>query len=211
MAMVGLLWSVRARAHIELDSPEPEFNNGQNKTCPCGNGDTRDGTVHSFAAGDTITVQWRETIGHTGRMRIAFDADGNDQADFDANVLWEEPDPTGSIGNIGAGNRWEATFDLPAVGCTNCTLQLIQAMNGVTDEPVGAASCQSTYFQCLNIELAEGEGEGEPADDDSEKGNNDAEGGCNSVAVSAPVGLALCALLAPARRRQSRAQVNRNL
>jgi hypothetical protein len=87
-----LLLSLPAVAHIQLDVPLVRYVNTPrelNKQCPCGG--TTGGTsscggtvlsdpnrsatrVTTYAPGETITVEWRETIGHTGRYRIAFDA-----------------------------------------------------------------------------------------------------------------------------------------
>jgi hypothetical protein len=184
IAVMALCVATPALAHIELDEPLVRHGNGDNgdnavgeinKSGPCGLGgaaEVRDSSrVTTYPPGATLTVKWRETIGHTGRMRIAFAADGNLQADFDANVLVELPDPAGGSGNIGDGNQWEADLTLPTAPCDNCTLQVIQAMNGNTTAPVGTPSPGNTYFQCADLALVEGapnpppvqgEGAGEP-------------------------------------------------
>lgn len=182
-------------AHIGMEYPTPRFDDGANKWCPCGTGGDgsssndgceRDGsdpnrglTSTTFAPGETVRVLWQETIGHSGRMRVAFDDDGADQADFDAQILGDLSDPGGNTGNLGDGNNWGMDVTLPMEPCDNCTLQLVQVMNGITGTPVTSLTGTATYFQCANIVIAaaaEGEGEGE--------GEDEAMGcqGCSSTA-----------------------------
>ena len=186
-------------AHIELDSPTGRYNDGENKWCPCGGGGDgsrdnagcsletsdpdRGSTSTTFAPGSTVTVRWRETVGHTGRFRISFDPDGADQDDFDDHILADIADPSGGNGNIGQGNVWELDVTLPDTPCTNCTLQLVQVMNGNTADEVPSLYGTSTYFQCANLVLGdgsegegEGEGEGEPGEGEGEPGEGEGEG-----------------------------------
>ncbi|MCC7070781.1 MAG: lytic polysaccharide monooxygenase [Deltaproteobacteria bacterium] len=198
LALAGVLAAAPAAAHIELDAPAPRTNDGQNKWCPCGGGgdgsrdnagcaieasDAERGLVSStFAPGSTITVRWRETVGHTGRFRISFDPEGADQSDFDAHVLADVADPSGGDGNTGAGGAWELEVTLPNEECDTCTLQLAQVMNGNDEDPVPSLMGTSTYYQCANLVLGEGGG-----------GCAASSGGALTVALSA---------LAAARRRR---------
>jgi hypothetical protein len=158
-----------AFAHIGIESPPPRYPSdgfSDNKHCPCGvgtggttcTGDRSDpdrGTdVTVYAPGETITVSWHEVIGHTGRYRIAFDDDGADLDDFNANILLDIEDPPGNAGNTGIGDLWEVQVTLPSTPCDTCTLQLIQVMNGNTVDPVPDPTGMSTYYQCADIELA---------------------------------------------------------
>src|SRR5687767_4134172 len=66
-----------AHAHIAMTSPRPR--GVDQKAPPCGRtGSTRGAVVTTFAPGETITVEWDETIDHPGHYRIAFDDDGDD-------------------------------------------------------------------------------------------------------------------------------------
>lgn len=174
----ALLCAVPALAHIELDEPLVRHDNGDNgdnaageinKNGPCGLGGAGDvrnpSRVTTLSAGSQLTVTWRETIGHTGRMRIAFSPDGGTQASFDANVIVDIPDPAGSIGNTGLDRLWQSVITLPSTACTNCALQVVQAMTGDTNTPITTPNGSTTYFQCADLILVagEGEGEGEPA------------------------------------------------
>lgn len=161
-AAAAFLAASPALAHIELTFPTPRYSNSpseQNKACPCGSGardqfcanktsDPARGTnPTTFRTGSTLTVQWIETVGHTGRYRVAFDGDGADLADFNANILGDVADP--SDGN---GVR-SLTVTLPSTPCTNCTLQLIQVMNGNTTDPVADPTGADSYFQCADLVL----------------------------------------------------------
>jgi hypothetical protein len=174
-AVGAQLLSSSASAHIELQSPLNRYSDiksGDNKSCPCGSGTTNRSCrkpeelsdpdrsadrATTFAPGDTITVHFDEYVGHSGRYRIAFDPDGADLDDFNANILLDEPDPAGNVGNIGDDSIWEFDVTLPDMTCDNCTLQLIQVMDGnTTDKVLNPVDRGGTYFQCADIVLAEG-------------------------------------------------------
>lgn len=164
-----------AAAHIELQLPLNRYSDvrrGANEACPCGSGTTSRRCndpaersddnralerVTTFAPGDTITVRFSEYVGHDGRYRIAIDPDGADLSDFNQHILLDEPDPRGAAGNIGEGTTWEFQVTLPDITCDNCTLQLIQVIDGNTTAPVlDPATRGDTYFQCADIILVEG-------------------------------------------------------
>jgi MYXO-CTERM domain-containing protein len=157
------LFSFAASAHIELLDPPPRYTLPANKSCPCGDGDSnrrcevtaeeshddnRSATVTTFEAGSTITVVAEEYIDHAGRMRVAFDSSGADLADFNDNILLDVPDP----GNTD-GKQWELEITLPTTPCENCTLQVIQAMHGDTENPVLDPAPLSTYYTCADIRI----------------------------------------------------------
>ena len=174
-----------AAAHIQLDAPTVRYSNAAgevNKSCPCGGGDgdqrcanepTSDdgrdeGRATTLAPGSTIVVRWRETIGHSGRFRVAFDDDGADLADFNANILADISDPSD-----GSGPR-SVEVTLPDLECERCALQLIQDMNGIIDTPVADPTGDPTYFQCADLVLKQGG----PAELEAT--------GCSSTASSLP-------------------------
>jgi hypothetical protein len=175
LAVASQLLSSSAFAHIELQSPLNRYSDiksGDNKSCPCGSGTTNrscrkpeelsdpdrsSDRATTFAPGDQITVRFDEYVGHSGRYRIAFDPDGADLDDFNQNILLDETDPAGKVGNMGAGSIWEFQVTLPDVTCDNCTLQLIQVMDGNTTDPVPDPVLRGgTYFQCADIVLEDG-------------------------------------------------------
>lgn len=203
VVIATLLLAAPSLAHIEMDFPTPKFNDGANKWCPCGpdvntgtsrsnaacaletSDNDRGSTSNSFQAGQQITVRWRETIGHSGRFRVAFDPSGADLADFNANILGDIAD---NASNNAGGNNWEMTVTLPSTPCTNCTLQLIQVMGVSTATAIASPAGSQTYFQCANLVLTapgggEGEGEGDPPGGEGEgeppggEGEGDPPGG----------------------------------
>lgn len=178
--LLSLSLSLTARAHEALEEPMARYPTdglSDNKACPCGVGpndelcsvstelsdpNRAEDRVTEYAAGQTITVRLHEVIGHAGRWRVAFDPDGADLADFNANVLLDVPDPPGSEGNVGQGDLWEWQVTLPDVTCDSCTLQVIQVMHGDTANPVPDPTGLSTYYQCADLRLV-GEGGGDTA------------------------------------------------
>ena len=164
------LLTTTAFAHISLMEPAARYDGsiaGYSKACPCGVGESnrlcnvdgdrsdpdRSNNVTVLEAGSTITVMFDEYIGHTGRYRIAFDPDGADYADFNNNILADWVDPAGMDGNSGMGSIWEMDIVVPDTPCDNCTLQVIQRMDGDTVTPVGETINVSSYYQCADITI----------------------------------------------------------
>lgn len=180
--------AIPAFAHISLQEPTARYDgslSGQSKACPCGVGESnrfcdvpgdrsdpdRSANVTELTAGSTVTLRWDEYIAHSGRYRVAFDPDGADMADFNANILLDVPDPSGNQGNIGQGSIWELEVTVPDTPCDNCTLQLIQMMDGNTTDPVSDPVGRSTYYQCADIVIvAPGGDSGMPPDMGSDGG-----------------------------------------
>lgn len=179
LALVVALLAEPAGAHIRLLEPQARYDiTGLEtgiKSCPCGMGSSnricnvaQDGSdpnratdrVSVFEAGSTITVRFEEYVDHAGRFRIAFDPDGADVEDFNANILLDVPDPDQVTGNTDEPGVWELEVKLPDVTCDNCTLQLIQVMNDDTETPVKDPSPYSTYYACADIRLVAGNASG---------------------------------------------------
>lgn len=166
-----LAFAPAAQAHIRLLDPVARYDIvGETgiKSCPCGLGSSNricnvavDGSdpdrstrVRRAEAGSSITLRFVESIDHSGSFRVAFDPEGADVADFNSNILVPiVPDPPGGVGNVGEGNIWEIDVELPDVTCTNCTLQLIQAMHGDMVNPVTDPTNTSSYYACVDLEL----------------------------------------------------------
>jgi hypothetical protein len=163
---LALFVSVPAAAHVRLEYPPPRypaptgFDSGvQLKDAPCGvTGDSRTtdtSRITTFEAGETITVRFRETIGHPGHYRIAFDEDGQDDLVDPAGFDDIQDPPSlpilldGIADNPGTGT-YEVQITLPNTPCNNCTLQLIQVM---TDKPPYVLGTDDVYHQCADIVL----------------------------------------------------------
>ncbi|MEJ7596773.1 MAG: SCE4755 family polysaccharide monooxygenase-like protein [Kofleriaceae bacterium] len=137
-----------ASAHIALRSPAPRT--ADQKAGPCGAaGSKRGQTVTPYAAGETITVEWDETVGHPGHYRIAFDDDGNDafqnpstpNDNFASTLADQIVDRDGTT-------HYTQTVTLPTTPCANCTLQLVQVMT--TQVPYN-----SFYYQCADLTIGD--------------------------------------------------------
>jgi MYXO-CTERM domain-containing protein len=157
-------------AHIALMSPTAR--GPDQKAGPCGlAGSVRGPNITTYQPGETITVVWKETIGHPGHYRISFDADGVDDfgdpagyTDFNSNpaVLLDD------ITDMGGTGTYSVQVTLPDVTCGNCTLQLIQVM---TDKPPwGPGGGNDIYYQCADLVL----GTPEPPPDGGVPGTPDA-------------------------------------
>jgi uncharacterized protein (TIGR03382 family) len=176
-----------AAAHIAMTSPAPRTTD--QKTGPCGAaGSTRGGSPTTYEAGQTITVEWDETVDHPGHYRVAFDEDGND---FMNPSVSTDAFPSTLVDQITdrTGGHYTQEITLPDLTCDTCTLQLIQVMQ--INEPYN-----SFYFQCADLVLTPASG----GDDDG----GTATGGCSAGGSNAggafAFGLALA--LATRRRRQ---------
>ncbi len=181
-----------AAAHMDMSFPTARYPialGDENKACPCGVGGTNrtcdipvaqqvdnnrdESRVTTFQAGETITLVFDEYIGHAGRWRVAFDPDGAETADFNANILLDVVDPAGGAGNAG-GSMWNLEVTLPNTPCDNCTLQLVQMMDGNTADPVPDPTGRSSYYQCADIVLL---GSDEDAGAPPDAGEAQADGG----------------------------------
>jgi hypothetical protein len=182
---LGLLCTLPASAHFKLLRPASWLNEdpsgGPQKGSPCGPGNSRplfgddiqpipvSGAVSTFHAGETITVQWQETIYHPGYFRISIaptEAAAATTADFPDPPLTDLQDchydsaavqtgPHGDVladglymasGQEGANRSLTQDVKLPDAPCDHCTLQVTQVMEG---HP--GASC--FYFHCADLTI----------------------------------------------------------
>ncbi len=172
IASLGLVtlvgFSGTAYGHIAMTSPAPR--GVDQKAGPCGQaGSTRGTNVTTFAPGETITVEWDETVDHPGHYRIAFDDDGNDFTNPnnpDDNFPGTMVEPIADK----SGGHYTQQITLPTTPCDNCTLQLVQVMT--TSVPYN-----SFYFQCADIRIGDGGGGGDAGNNN---GGGEESGGCSA-------------------------------
>jgi uncharacterized protein (TIGR03382 family) len=184
-----------ASAHIALIYPPPRTDLLKQPNCGVA-GSPRSATPTVLAPGETITVQWNETINHTGHYRISFDPDGEDftiplsydDTTQDTNVLIDE------IPDVAGQSAYTRDITLPDITCESCTLQVIQMM---TDKPPYGDG-NDIYFQCADLALRAGAGP-----DGGLDGGSGASGGCSTTGDSASgLTLAVAVLLIIAPRRK---------
>lgn len=144
LLLAAMIHSNPAMAHArwKLDSITPPRSNDTGlKQKPCGN-IARTQNPAIFKAGQTIEVEWEETVNHEGHFRIAFSPEGD--LYFDDYVLLDNiPDTT----NKGFYSR---QIKLPdnIINCTDCTLQLEQIMTTLPNPGDG-----DFYYSCSDIEI----------------------------------------------------------
>jgi hypothetical protein len=100
-----------------------------------------------FQAGQTVTVEWEETIKHTGEFRIYF-ATANDAPLFTGTATTLQPlvvVPQVPARPVVAAYSAQITF--PNTPCTACTLQLIQVM--LDNHP----TAPTYYYSCADVTL----------------------------------------------------------
>ncbi len=193
LGLTALFVSGTASAHIAMTSPAPR--GADQKSGPCGaSGSTRGSNVTTFAPGETIDVEWNETVDHPGHFRISFDDDGNDFTNpnnpgdnFPETIMEPIADKS--------GGHYAQQITLPTTPCENCTLQLMQIMTTVVPY-------NSFYFQCADIRIGEGGGGG-GEDAGTGGGGGDTSGGCSTGGSGAGLGgFILFGLLALGRRKR---------
>jgi hypothetical protein len=157
LGLFAVTASSNADAHIKLTSPpswlvEDDLGGPDQKTPPCGTAaeDNESGIVTTFTAGETIDVEWQETVGHPGFFRIAVAEDRDDLVDppvvtsngdgvsgQSISATVEEPDlpvlesglfPRETVSGAQAA-PFRTTVTLPDTACESCTLQVIQFMS----------------------------------------------------------------------------------
>ena len=160
---IALSVSASSSAHVVLTSHESRDGRAEIKDGPCGlEGSTRGDVVHTFQAGETITLVWNEFIAHPGWYRISFDADGQDDFADPANYEDLYTNDAVLVDNLFPHERsdvrgpWTYDLELPDTPCTNCTVQLVQMM---TDKAPYVVGTNDLYFNCLDLVLTARDGE----------------------------------------------------
>ena len=142
IALTILPTSVLAHARWVIGSVTPPRTNDTGlKVDPCG-GKPRTARSTIFSAGQTIEVEFEETVNHPGHYRIAFSP--ADDLNFDSYVLVDNiPDTT----NTGS---YKQEITIPMQICSACTLQLIQVMTTNTNPQPG-----DYYYSCTDIQITD--------------------------------------------------------
>jgi hypothetical protein len=165
--LCGLLgtYTGRAEAHSLLDQPAPrDHQDGYKDGSACGVGFDAAQPLTHYMPGQSIQVQWLETVDHPGCFLVELSAAG----DRDFQVLGRKSHsspPAPQYPSSAEPRHWSLDVTLPAVACSECTLRLRQWM---LDADVSADACTadgappgSTYTTCANITV--GSADGAPA------------------------------------------------
>ncbi len=147
--MSSLLSTNSAFAHTrwKLGSTlSPPRNNSTGlKTAPCG-GVARSASLKNYSPGQSIPVEFEETINHPGRFEIRI-LGPQDQpiSGFTEPLLTIQDTQNTQVSN-GINHQYTAQVPLPNITCIDCTLQLIQVM---TENP----AAPSFYYSCSDISV----------------------------------------------------------
>lgn len=142
--MLMLLLSPFAHGHanLKVNGSIPPRNAATGlKTPPCG-GVARTATPKVITAGQTMTVEWQETINHPGRYEFYFSPAGD--ANFQLLKTVEDVQNNAVVGTN--YHQYSTTVTFPNTTCENCTFQLIQVM---TENP----AAPSLYYSCADIKI----------------------------------------------------------
>lgn len=118
------------------------------KTPPCGGASVDETRRVSLVKGQTIKVEWEETINHPGLFKISFSQDG--VTGFETNLIKEvQDDQNGAItyADPSSWHQFSTELLVPNVVCDKCAFQLIQVM---TD-----SNPPTMYYSCADVSISE--------------------------------------------------------
>lgn len=137
-----IFFTARIFAHTRMKAATtliPRSTSDSIKTGPCG-GLPRSANPVQLTGGQTITVNWEETINHPGRYEFYF-SNANDSNWMMLKTVNDDQNNTNDL-----PHQFSTTLTMPNVTCTGCTIQLIQVM---TENPANP----SLYYSCSDITL----------------------------------------------------------
>ena len=163
---LGVLSTGRANAHALLAEPAArDQQDGYKDGSACGVAFSATQPLTPYTAGQTLDVQWLETVDHFGCFLVEF----SPGADQDFQILGRKSHgnpPPPDAATSAEPRHWSMSVTLPATPCTGCTLRLRQLM---LDADVTADACSPTnampgsvYTTCANISLSAGASPGGP-------------------------------------------------
>ena len=142
--------TVYAHAQFKLDSvTPPRYNTDSIKTSPpCGDATTnaalRSNRKGIFVTGETITVEWIETVNHGGSFVFDF-APANDQG-FADNPIMTVADTQNDGASRSNPHYYSQAIQLNYAPCEACTLRMRQDME----------NAQNYYYSCADIVIVSG-------------------------------------------------------
>ncbi|NOZ53916.1 MAG: lytic polysaccharide monooxygenase [Gammaproteobacteria bacterium] len=155
---VGVVYvnAIYAHAKFMVDSATPpRYDSASIKTSPPCGSDAQFSSIRThrkaiFQTGETITVNWVETVEHGGSY--VFDFSLSPEQGFDTNVLDIVPDEQNDRASIPHHYSHDITLDFPA--CDSCTLRMRQDME----------NAQNYYYSCADVVIVSGSDVTPPAD-----------------------------------------------
>ena len=130
------------------------------KTAPCGDAVIDAAKRVTLSAGETITVEWEETINHPGSFKISFAPNGTSEFVLLKEVADTQDGPV-TFGDPATYHQYSTTITVPDVTCNTCVMQLIQVMTDRTPP--------TFYHSCADVKITGGS---TTAKDDSASSTN---------------------------------------
>lgn len=195
-AAVLLLAPGLAHAHIELTNPPGRYTD--QKAGPCGKGSTDARTtdpnkITEYHAGETITIEFKETIQHQSHYRVTLSSTGDsafiDPTGYD-DTTTEPPELIDGVqDNDSSSTDHSIEVTLPNEPCEECTLQLIQVM--YDKMPWGPGGGSDIYYQCADIVILPAEGGGSGGAPSSGGSSGESTGGATGSGGTGVGGLGI--------------------
>lgn len=147
----------RVAAHALLAEPPPrDQQDGYKDGSPCGVGFDASQPLTTYAAGQALKVQWRETVDHPGCFLVELSKGADQDFQILGRISHSNP-PLPEMASTAEPRHWSLDVTLPSTPCSGCTLRLRQLM---LDADVSADACspdnaapRSIYTTCANIAL----------------------------------------------------------
>ncbi len=111
---------------------------GLKEPAPCGGAAVDESRRATLVAGETLKVEFEETVQHKGHFSISFSPDG--ATGFTDNVIESNIVDDKDDGNT--PHKFEVTFTVPTDTCDKCAFQLIQFMEGA-----------GNYYSCADVKI----------------------------------------------------------
>jgi hypothetical protein len=147
---MGFSSAIYAHAQFKLDSVTPPRYNtdGVKSNAPCGSAANwasyRTNRKGIFISGETVTVEWIETVQHPGSYKFDF-APANDQ-EFENNQIMTVPDTQDGSASRENPHYYSQAIQLNFSPCEACTLRMRQDMD----------NAENFYFSCADIVIVSG-------------------------------------------------------
>ena len=153
-------WTGILHAHSLLDTPTPrDQQDGYKDGSACGVTRASSQPVTNYKPGQQLTVEWLETVDHSGCFLVEFSAQGDQNFQILGRKSHNNPPPPANPSSNDP-RPWSLSVTLPNTSCDGCTLRLRQFMldDNVTEDacPPATVPNGSTYTTCANVTLSDG-------------------------------------------------------
>ncbi|MEN9810268.1 MAG: hypothetical protein RLZZ488_1835 [Pseudomonadota bacterium] len=150
MVFLSAFASLKAQGHARWKAGSsvsaPRSEDSGLKTAPCG-GTSRTANVKKYTAGESVTLEFEETINHPGYYEVHLLGANDQKVAGVPSPLAKLDDTQNNPIRNGNNHQYKITFQVPAVDCPECAFQLIQVM---LDNP----NAPSNYYSCTDVSIS---------------------------------------------------------